>query len=189
MSVLSPGRNIVLIGLMGSGKSVVGKRVAQRLGRPFVDTDEVVEREARKSIPQLFAEEGERVFREHEAAAVRQVSALRGQVIAVGGGAVLNPANVTQLRSTGDLVWLDASAEVLRERIERGGVERRPLLADADNLGLRLAMLAEERRPAYEQATHHVLNTNNRSLSQITDDVVDWARSRPGLLAREERGT
>jgi shikimate kinase len=187
MSVISPGRNIVLIGLMGSGKSVVGKRVARRLERPFVDTDEVVEHEARRRIPEIFAEEGERGFREHEAAAVRQVSALRGQVIAVGGGAVLNPANVTQLRSTGDLVWLAASPEVLRERLERGGAARRPLLADADDLGLRIAALAEERRAHYERAADRVLVTDGRSLDQIADDVLEWARARPGLLAREER--
>jgi shikimate kinase len=189
MSVLSPGRNIVLIGLMGSGKSVVGKRIARALGRPFVDTDDVVEHEARRTIAEIFAEEGERAFREHESAAVRQVAALRGQVIAVGGGAVLNPANVTQLRSTGDLVWLDAAAEVLRERLERGGAARRPLLADAENLGLRIAVIAEERRPAYERAADHVINTNSRSLDQIADDVLDWSRGRPGLLAREERDT
>jgi shikimate kinase len=100
---------------------------------------------------------------------------------------VLNPANVTQLRSTGDLVGLDASPEVLRERLARGGAARRPLLADADNLGLRIASLAEERRADYERAADRVLDTDGRSLEQITEDVLEWARARPGLLAREER--
>ncbi len=187
MSVLSPGRNIVLIGLMGAGKSVVGRRVARRLNRPFVDTDDVVEKESKRTIPELFAEGGERLFREHEAAAVRQVSALRGQVIAVGGGAVLDPGNATHLRSTGDLVLLDAPAEVLRERIERGSTASRPLLADATDLFERLARLSEERRPAYQRVAAYTVPTAGRHLDAIVDDVLEWARGRPGLLAREER--
>src|SRR5690606_37550659 len=130
MSLLTPGRNIVLIGLMGVGKSTVGRLVAQRLHRPFVDTDVEIARAAGRSIAELFAEEGERGFRAREAERIRHVAALRGQVIAVGGGAVLDPSNVTHLRATGDLVLLDADpAELARRVASLPDAGCRPLLA------------------------------------------------------------
>jgi shikimate kinase len=187
VTVLTPGRNIVLMGLMGTGKTTVGRVVAQRLARPFVDTDEFVAAETGRTIPELFAVEGERGFREHEAAAVRHVSALRGQVIAVGGGAVLDSRNVTNLRSTGDLVWLTAPAEVLRDRLTDAGVDERPLLDGAENLSERLALLAQERAEAYERAAATTISTAGRTPAEIEEEVLDWARGRPGLLAREER--
>jgi shikimate kinase len=186
-SILSPGRNLVLTGLMGTGKTAVGRRVAERLGRPFVDTDAIVERETGTSIAELFATVGERGFRDEEAAAIRHNSSLRGQVIAVGGGAVVSPSNVTHLRSTGDIVLLTAPADVLRQRLEGDGVESRPLLADADDLTERLARLGEERAEAYRAAAVVTIDTTGRSVDEIADEVIGWARERAGLLAREER--
>lgn len=185
--ILSPGRNLVLTGLMGTGKTSVGRRVAEILGRPFVDTDAITEREAGATIAELFATRGERAFRDFEAAAVRHHAALRGQVIAVGGGAVVDPANATHLRSTGDVVLLTAPADVLRQRIENDGVDGRPLLADADDLTARLARLGEERAEAYRSTAATTIDTTGRSIEEIADEVVQWARERPGLLAREER--
>lgn len=127
MSVIAPGRNIVLIGLMGVGKTTVGRLLADALGRPFADTDAVVENEAHATVTQIFAQEGERRFRALESEAVRKAAALRGQVIAVGGGAVLDPSNVTHLRSTGDLVLLDGDPQTLSRRV--ADAASRPLLA------------------------------------------------------------
>ncbi|WP_370325029.1 shikimate kinase [Euzebya sp.] len=187
-SVISPGRNIVLIGLMGSGKSTVGRLVADRLDRPFVDTDDVVEHDARRSIAEIFATDGERDFRELESAAVRQVSALRGQVIAVGGGAVVSATNATALRGTGDLVWLDAPISALVMHLtaeaERG---TRPLLGDPATLQATLERLYVERYDAYKRAATHILATEGRPPEVLADEVIAWARTRPGLLAREER--
>lgn len=187
MSILSPGRTIVLTGLMGTGKTAVGRILAQRLGRPFVDTDAIVERETGMSIPELFASDGERAFREEEAAAIRHNAALRGQVIAVGGGAVVDRRNVTHLRSTGDIVLLTGAVDVLRARIEADGVAGRPLLADAEDLTARLARLGEERSEAYRAAAATTIDTTGRTPAEIADEVLQWARERPGLLAREER--
>ena len=183
MSVLAPGRNIVLIGLMGAGKSSVGRRLAKRLGRPFVDTDELVEKDASKSIAEIFAIAGERAFREQEAAAVRRVAALRGQVIAVGGGAVLDPANVTQLRATGDIVWLDADPEALAVRVGDGST--RPLLHGHDPHE-RLTELRDQRGPAYAAAATFVVDTTGQSPDEVVSAIIAEARRRPGLLSRDE---
>lgn len=187
MSLLAPGRSIVLVGLMGTGKSTVGRRLAARLDRPFRDVDEVVERVARASVAELFATEGERGFREREAAAVRDVSALRGQVVAVGGGTVLAPANVTQLRSTGDLILLEADPTALAERLA-GSVERgdRPLLHDVDVV-VTLRRLSLERDAAYRAAAGHVIDTTGLTVEEVLGEVLEWACDAPGILTHAER--
>lgn len=191
MSLLAPGRNVVLIGLMGAGKTTVGRLVAARLGRPFVDTDEAVEARARRSVAELFAAEGERGFRAREAEEVRRVAATRGQVVAVGGGAVLDPANVTHLRATGDLLLLDAAPEVLAARIAGGEGPERPLLRDPETPEAppphRLAELRALRDAAYRAATPHVLDTTDLDPEAVADAVLAWARHVPGLLSRDER--
>ena len=183
MSVIAPGRNIVLIGLMGAGKTTVGKLLAGMLGRPFVDTDAVIEHGAGTTVTQLFAEHGERHFRTLESAAVRQVAALRGQVIAAGGGAVLDPSNVTHFRSTGDIVLLDADPSLLAQRVGAG--DGRPLLRDTDPAE-RLAQLRTERAAAYAGAAIHVVDTTDRTPAQVAEAVLSWAVRQPGLLSRDE---
>lgn len=187
MSVIAPGRNLVLIGMMGSGKSTVGRRLAQELRRPFVDTDRLVEQDARRTVAEVFAELGERGFRELEAAAVRAVSTLRGQVVAVGGGAVLDPQNVTQLRSTGDLVWLAADPRELARRVVEGRGPRRPLLDAVEDPFAEVAGLAARREAAYRAAASHVVRTDGLTLDDVVDVVATWARVRAGLLSRDER--
>lgn len=183
MSLISPGRNIVLIGLMGTGKTTVGHLLADRLQRRFVDTDQDVEHEAGATVAQLFAAEGERGFRRREAAAIRHVAALRGQVIAVGGGAVLDPSNVTHLRATGDLVLLTADPEILAERVGEG--RDRPLLADADAVEALVALQAA-RGEAYAAAAAATVDTAGCTPDEVVDRVVAWARLQPGLLSDDE---
>ena len=182
---LTPGRNLVLIGMMGVGKSAVGRRVAERLQRPFVDTDAKIERETGRSVPELFAEEGERGFRAHEAAVIRALSSVRGQVISLGGGAVTDPANVTNLRMSGDLVWLDASPEVIAMRVGDGS--DRPMLAGVRDLKGHIRELSAARREAYRKAATRRVDTTDRSLDDIVEEVLRFARNQPGLLSREEQ--
>lgn len=184
MSVITPGRNLVLIGLMGAGKTTVGRVLAERLQRPFVDTDEAVEHDARATIAEIFERDGERGFRRWESEVIRRVAALRGQVIAAGGGAVLDPSNVTHLTATGDLVLLDAEPEVLAERI--GHTASRPLLAGHAHAASRLADLRSQRAAAYAAAASHSVQTDGRTADDIAEAVLAWARTRPGLLARDE---
>lgn len=179
-------RPVVLVGLMGAGKTTVGRLLAERLGRPFVDTDDLVEEEAGMTIPTLFAKKGERAFRSLESEAVRRVSALRGQVIAVGGGALSAPENATQLRMTGDLVWLDADPAVLAERVGAGAGDR-PLLAGTEDVAARLAELHRRRDSDYAAAAAFTVRTDGRAPEEIAEEILDWARHRPGLLSRDER--
>lgn len=184
--VLVPGRNLVLIGLMGAGKTTVGELVAERLGRPFADTDAIIESESGMTIREVFDTRGEREFRGLEAEAVRRVSALRGQVVAVGGGAIADPANRTSLRATGDLVWLDADPHTLAGRVS-GGEGVRPMLDGSADVAGRLAELHARRARDYARAAALQVDTTGRSPEEIADTILDWANRRPGLLAREER--
>jgi shikimate kinase len=185
MSVIYPGRNVVLIGMMGAGKSVVAEELAGRLGRELLDTDAMVEDELGKPIPEIFAEDGgERRFREAEAMMCRHVGTLRGRVVAVGGGAVTNPENVTALRATGDLVWLDADPEVISERVGDG--TDRPLLADAEDVSARVRELHRRRWETYRRASALKVDTTDRTVADLAGEILAWAQRQPGLLAREE---
>ncbi|MPZ73599.1 MAG: shikimate kinase [Nitriliruptorales bacterium] len=186
MSLLTPGRNIVLAGLMATGKSTVGRLIAERLGRPFADTDELIEKRTGSSVADYFDQHGERAFREAEAEQIRRVAALRGQVVAVGGGAVLAPTNVTQLRATGDIVLLDADPAALAERV--GDARSRPLLAGDAPPAQRLAELRDARTSEYSRAAAFTIDTTDRTPDEIADAVLEWARTQSGLLARDELG-
>ena len=140
--ILRRKENIVLIGMPGSGKSAVGKILAAKTGRPLADTDELVVREAGKSIPDIFRENGESAFRDLESAVIRRLSKQGGQIISTGGGAVLRPENVTALRQNGRLFWLDRSPDDLTP------TEDRPL-ADTD---AKMKLLYHERQPIYRAA-------------------------------------
>lgn len=171
-------RNLVLIGLMGAGKSHVGRQVAAHLDRPFVDTDSFIERRTGMSIPQLFATHGEAAFRENEARAVALAAATTGQVISVGGGAVLDPRNVAGLARTGVLVWLHADPATLARRLEHSIARgARPLLTEAADTHARLRQLLEERQDAYEAAAHHVVRTDALTVDETVTAVLAWVRA------------
>ena len=154
----------MLIGLMGAGKSTTGARLAKRLGRPFVDTDIQVEADTGKTIAELFEERGEEGFRQAEAETVQRVAAIRGQVIAVGGGTVLNWENAEALRKSGTVFWLDVEPDILVGRMgSRVSRAHRPLLADAtsaDELHRRVNTLRDARNEAYHRATHHIISVD-----------------------------
>lgn len=116
------GRNIVLIGFMGTGKTAVGRRLAEALGREFLDTDAEIERCLGKPVARIFAEEGEPRFRHEEAALCRCLAKPRDLVIATGGGMVLNPENVKHLREGGVLIALTASPEEIFRRVTASGI-------------------------------------------------------------------
>lgn len=140
--------NVVLIGAMGAGKSVLGQRLAERFGLRFVDLDQVIEARTGVDIPTIFAFEGEAGFRVREKAVLAEFCAERGQVIATGGGAVLDPDNRAALRAAGLIVWLRVSVQ---QQLARVGRDRnRPLLRATDPQA-RLDALARVREPLYAQ--------------------------------------
>lgn len=144
-------RAIVLVGMMGSGKSAVGLELAGRLGRNFVDVDACIEADAGRTVAAIFTEEGEAGFREREREAIREATRTKNAVIACGGGAVLDPANIAQLKSHGTIVWLRVTPEAAAARL---GTDRgRPILSGMDgDLTDRIARLIAQRAPAYEAA-------------------------------------
>jgi shikimate kinase len=173
-------RHLVLVGLMGAGKTTVGERCAEHLGRPFVDTDDLVESHAQMSVAEVFRTLGDEQFRTLERAAVADVSASPSPlVIATGGGAVLDAESRRRLRATGVVVWLQAPAAVLGARVaeqqDRDGTER-PLLRD-DAIPT-LERLGALRAPAYEAAAHAVVDTTGRSVDEVVDVVLDELASR-----------
>lgn len=165
-----------LIGMMGSGKSTLGRIIASRRGWTFIDTDEVVVEAAGLGIGELFSQEGEAGFRVREAAAVSSVSSHPGAVVATGGGAILLPDNVEVMRRTGLVFWLQAEPATLAARIEAAGSDAgdgrgsRPLIFD-DDLVQSLTGILEERQDNYRLAADYVIGTDLLSLEEAADLV------------------
>jgi shikimate kinase len=164
------GPHLVLIGLMGAGKTTVGRRAAARLSRDFVDTDDIVVAHAGTSIAEIFRAGGEPRFRALERVAVADACASPAPlVIACGGGAVLDPENRRVLRAAGVVVWLRAPAALLAARVGDGAA--RPLL-EHDAAGT-LARLEQLREPAYEAAAHTVVDVDGLDVDAVTDAVLE----------------
>lgn len=153
-----------LIGMMGSGKSEVGQVLAARTGKPFLDTDALVEDAAGLAVVEVFEEEGELAFRVRESEAIRAAARIADAVVATGGGAVLFDDNVRSMKSSGPVVWLQAEPATLAARI--GDAPGRPLLVDVD-VEDRLSMMLEGRREAYEGAADHIVTTDGSSIEEV----------------------
>lgn len=181
--------DVVLIGLPGSGKSIVGKRLAHRHGAAFIDLDDQIEREAHRSIPEIFAEEGEAAFREMERTAIAALGPPSegegvGRVIATGGGAIVDPRNRWSLHRGRLVVWLDGRPEVLAQRLRRSP-HVRPLVAGRDPIGA-IRDLATRRERFYAAADLRVRGVAD--VGQVLDAVSKHLDD-PGLVAADLRGT
>ncbi len=173
---------VYLAGFMGSGKSTVGPLVAQQLGVDFVDLDDVIEAGARQSIPALFAEEGEAVFRQMETDALHTTANRSEVIIALGGGTIVDDANRVFAQSHGLLVYLEVSADTIMERVAKGAVHR-PLLQDdsgtplpTDRMRARIEHMLAARRSAYEAAP--VIIDADRPADAVAQAVVDAVNAR-----------
>jgi shikimate kinase len=170
---------VVLIGMMGSGKTTVGRLVAERLGSGFADTDEEVESFAGISVPEMFERDGEAAFRRAETEALETLLARSGsRVVAVGGGAVLSEANREAIRRQATVIWLRATVGTLTDRVGSG--EGRPLLVSRTEAGsgrqwARLEELNDERCPLYETMADLVVDTDGLSAEEVADAVVSAA--------------
>ncbi len=162
--------NLILIGFMGTGKTSLGKLLANRLGRGFVDLDQKIERDAGMSIPKIFELHGEKYFRELEKKAVREVSERKNLVIATGGGTVKDAENVRLLKNSGVIICLTTEPEEIFRRTERRG--ERPLLDKNDQRLETIKKLLAEREIFYSQADY-TIDTTNWSPLQIMNDICE----------------
>lgn len=169
------GLNLYLVGMMGSGKSSAGRHLAELLGYRFLDADSSIEQVAGRSIPELFASEGEAGFRDLEAAVLNQIASWHSLVVATGGGVVTRPENWGQLQQ-GVVIWLDAPDALLLERLSADPTPR-PLMQSADPAA-RLAELMTQRRPLYAQADLHIVQ-DGRSADQVAEQILE---ALPGVL-------
>jgi len=149
------GRHVVLVGLMGAGKTAVGRRLAQRLGLHFVDSDHAIEESARMTIPEIFATLGEAEFRSGERKVIARLLGEKQQVIATGGGAFMDAETRARIREKGTSLWLNAELPVLMRRVQRR--QNRPLLQGEDPEGT-MRRLIEVRYPVYAEADASILS-------------------------------
>ncbi len=157
--------NVALIGFMGVGKTAVGKVLARKLDREFIELDSMIEQKAGKTIPEIFQQDGEIAFRELEMEVAKEVSQKERVVIACGGGIVLNQINIDWLRQKSVIVYLTASPAVTLNRVLKSK-EERPLLKTADK-ALAIRELLKFRKPFYERAADIKIDT-----SKLNDDLV-----------------
>lgn len=172
-----PPANIVLIGYRAVGKTSIGARVAQRLGRPFIDLDAALEAEFGESIAALVARFGWPEFRRREKEMVRRVATQGGLVIATGGGVILDPENVQNLQANGRLIWLKATPATIRARLEEepGQVAMRPTLTGQGTLAEIEEVLAV-REPLYEAAAMVTLAVDTSPPEELVEKILDLVK-------------
>lgn len=162
--------NIYLVGFMGTGKSAAGRMLADKLGWQFIDLDTLIEMKQRMTIADIFAKAGEAGFRRIEKKMLAEVSSENDFVFACGGGIVLDKDNIRVMKSTGKMVCLDATADVILKRTK--GTTHRPLLNVKDPKQ-RIDTLLKFRAPFYAQADH-TINTSRLSIAEVVDKVLKW---------------
>lgn len=174
-------RSVVLVGMMGSGKTAVGKALAARLGVAFLDSDAAIEEAAQASIAEIFARDGEAFFRDREAEVIARLLAGVPAVLSTGGGAFLAERNRAAIAARGVSVWLDVPLDQLWERVRHK--ETRPLLRTADPRGT-LGQIYEARVPVYRLADLRVGARAGYSVEETTAQVIEALALRPDVLER-----
>ena len=161
-------KNIALVGFMGSGKTMIARRLSEHLKVELLSTDVLIETKAGKSIDAIFKDHGEPYFRDLEAEIVKEVSLRRGIIIDCGGGVVLRPQNLQELKSNAIVFYLQATPEVIFERIKNE--KHRPLLQVPDPLGF-VRKLYQQRLPLYSQA-HYTIDANDASIEGPVVEIL-----------------
>lgn len=166
------GRGLALVGYRGTGKSTVGRLLAERLGRPFVDADAALEARYGRSIRSVFEDLGEPVFRDWEEAVLAELAVDRASILSTGGGVVLRESNRRTLKTFGYVIWLSAGPEILAGRLsENAGVWGRPALTAAGTLG-EIADVLRAREPLYREVADAVVATDGLNPAEVVEAVL-----------------
>jgi shikimate kinase len=160
-------RNIILIGFMGAGKSTVGKLLSKKLGKKFLDTDEIVEKKMSLTISQIFEKYGEAYFRDIESQVVKEVSTVGNQVISLGGGAILRDENVRILKEKGVLIYLNVPLSELKKRLR--GVQDRPLLK-VEDAEAQVEKIFTSRKKRYEEVADFIVD-GNKPVMEVVNEI------------------
>ena len=163
--------NLVLVGFMGSGKTVVGKNVSRRIGYSFLDTDHFIEKELGCTIADIFSEKGEAHFRRLEASLAERLDQVDNYVISTGGGILTTPGNLDRLRRAGVVVFLKADPEGIYKRLQRD--TKRPMLREGD-LRETMERLLAERMPLYHQSDI-VVETKGKGINRVAGEIIQRA--------------
>ncbi len=176
------GQHLFLTGYRGTGKSSVGAILSTHLGWPLVDLDDKVQRDGGQSITEMFRAGGEELFRQRESAALAAVVEQPRCVVALGGGAIVRESNRQLIRTHGDCFWLDADPETLAARIEADArtADQRPALTALPRADEVHAIL-QQRRPLYQAAADHRIDTTHKSVPQVADEILAIVRGRSGF--------
>jgi len=164
-------KNLYLIGMMGSWKTTVGRKLAEAIGMEFIDTDDAIEEVTEMKISDIFSEFGESRFREMETAFFIEKAKQSGQVFSTGGGIVLESANRKILQSNGTTFFLSASTYILTTRLQN--TKKRPLISDDKNLESCLEQIWEDRKNYYIDSAHHTIQTDDLSPPQVLDKILN----------------
>ena len=165
----TPNSNIFLVGLMGSGKTTIGKALAKRLNLRFVDADHEIEARTGAAIPLIFEIEGEASFRQREADVIRDLTAQQGIVLATGGGAVLNEQSRRYLHERGTVIYLRASVNSILQRTSHD--RNRPLLQTADPKA-KIEELSRQRAPLYQEVAHITIETGRPNVASVVQNIL-----------------
>ena len=171
-------RHILLVGYRGSGKSTVARELARLLGLPRLDTDQLIEASAGRSIQQLFAERGEAGFRDLETECLLSLRQQPASVVSLGGGAVVRPGNRPLIGSLGTVIWLDGRPETLTRRIagDPRSAQTRPALTDG-SLEQEVIQLLAQREPWYREVADHRIEVDDASALPIAESIRMWLQS------------
>jgi shikimate kinase len=183
--IVSPDKSIVLVGLMGAGKTCIGTRLARKLGMGFVDADDEIETAADCTIEEIFNKYGEQAFRDGERRVIARLLEGEPRVVATGGGAFVNPETRENVRRLGISVWLKADVDVLLHRVSRRN--NRPLLKNGDKREI-LERLIDERYPAYAEADLTVESGSDSpdiTVAKVIDALKTLDNTRPAEAAAE----
>lgn len=174
---------MALVGMMGAGKTAVGRAVAAKLGVPFLDSDAEIERAANLSIPEIFERDGEKFFRRREAEVIARLLEEERGILSTGGGAYLSEVNRANISARGVALWLNADLDLLWNRVRHK--DTRPLLRTPDPKGT-LRALYEARTPVYRMAELSVNCEAKLSIAAMADRVIDTLLTRADVMEKED---